>query len=104
MSRHKFSWTCFVKDHKIAPYTDSSFEICERCKCHEYWDGFHAEWDKETDYWNFTIPSFYRRRKQLLKWWFESLIKKIYVKCPDCNKTSEVFGKPKGNHDRCLPF
>lgn len=33
---------CFLFGHKPAPYTDSGYEICERCKMHSFYDNPHC--------------------------------------------------------------
>jgi hypothetical protein len=100
----KVNWKCFFKDHKIADYRDGGYEICERCQCHEFFDGYNNDWHGQRNYWLFTLPSIWRRKKQIMKWTFEWQMRKVYTQCKDCGKIETLFGKPKGKHDKCLPF
>jgi hypothetical protein len=95
---------CFILGHKPKDYTDSGYDICERCECHEYHDGIEESWNNRRDKWLFTIPAIYYRRTWILRLFYRKVKSKFFTRCYECNKIDTVLGKPKGDHNDCLCF
>jgi hypothetical protein len=101
----KINFRCLVKGHRPADYTDSGYEICERCGAHEYHDGYEAGWNGDFDVWHNTIPSIFARRKFIIRYRFLKIKEWFYSKCSCCEKTSVIFGRYQyKDHKDCLPF
>lgn len=95
---------CFIIGHKPKSYTDSGYEMCDRCECHEFYDGIENGWAGKTDKWLFTIPAMYYRRRLLFRNFLDNQKRKVTTKCYSCDKTETLLGKPYGDHEKCLPF
>ncbi len=103
--KRKINFKCLTYGHRPKDWTDSGYEICERCDAHEYHDGYEAQWNNEFDFWHNTIPAIYRRRKIILRNQWLNFKQWIYTKCHDCGKCSVKFGKYQyKDHKDCLPF
>lgn len=83
-------WICFFIGHKLHPhFNDFGYEVCQRCDHHGYYKV------------RFVLSYLMTRNWYKFKWWWQI---HIHDRCGDCHKTKFLFGKPKGNHDDCLPF